>query len=46
MENNGELKEIHSKNQTLYYFDDKTKIEDLDLDNISIDEKSDENILV
>ena len=46
MENNGELKEIHSKNHTLYYFDDKTKIEDLDLDNISIDEKSDENILV
>ena len=46
MENNGELKEIHSKNHTRYYFDDKTKIEDLDLDNISIDEKSDENVLI
>ena len=29
-----------------YYFDDITKIEDFDLDNILIDEKSNENVLV
>ena len=46
MDNNDKLKEIGIKNRTCYYFDDIIKIEDFDLDNISIDEKSYENILV
>ena len=33
-------------NRTCYYFDDIIKIEDLDLDNILTDEKSNGNILV
>ena len=41
-----ELKEIDIKNRTCYYLDDIIKIEDLNLDNILIDEKSDENTLV
>ena len=40
------LKEISIKNHTCYYFDDKIKIEDFDFDNILLDEKSHENILV
>ena len=41
-----QLKEIDIKNRTCYYFDDMIKIEDFDLRNILIDEKSYENILV
>ena len=41
-----QLKEIDIKNRTCYYFDDMIKIEDFDLRNILIDEKSWENILV
>ena len=46
MESNDRLKEIDIKNCTCYYFDDMIKIKDFDLDNILIDEKSYENILV
>ena len=45
MDSNDELKEIDIKN-TCCYFDYIIKIEDFDLNNISIDEKSNENILV
>ena len=45
MEGNDKLKEIDIRNGT-YYFDNITKFEDLDLDNILIDAKSYENILV
>ena len=45
MENN-ELKKVHIKNRTCYYFIDTIKLEDFDLDNILIDEKSHENILM
>ena len=40
------LKEVDTKNPTFYYFDDITKIEDCDFDNILIDAKSHKNILV
>ena len=40
MDSKDELKEICIKNRTCYYFDDIIKIEDFDLDNILIDEKS------
>ena len=40
------LKNINVKNFICYYFHDITKIEDFDLDDILIDEKSYENILV
>ena len=43
MDRNDELKEINFKS---YYFDDIIKIEDFDLDNTLIDEKSYENISV
>ena len=46
MDSNIELKEINIKNRTCYYFDDIIKIEDLEIDNILMDEKSYENILV
>ena len=46
MESNDELKEINIKNRTCYYFNDIIKFEDFDLDNILIDEKSYQNILV
>ena len=46
MESNDELKQIDIKNRTCYYFDDIIKIEDFNLDNILIDEKSYEKILV
>ena len=46
LESNNELKEIDIKNRTCYYFDDIIEIEDFDLDNILIDEKSYQNILV
>ena len=44
MENNQFLK-VRIKNWTCYYFDDITKLECFDLDNILIDEKSHKNIL-
>ena len=46
MESNGKLKEVNVKTRTCYYFEDIIKFEDSDLDNILIDEKSFENILV
>ena len=46
MDSNDELKEINIKNRTCYYFDGIIKIEDLNLHNILIDEKSYENISV
>ena len=46
MDSNGELKEIDIKIRTCYYFDGIIKIEDFNLDNILIDEKSYENISV
>ena len=46
MESNNKLKEIDIKNRTRYYFDDIIKFVDFELDSISIDEKSYENILV
>ena len=45
MENNDKLKEINIKNRTCHYFDGIIKFKDFDFDNISIDEKSNENIL-
>ena len=39
-------KEINSKNCTFYYFNDIAKIKDFNFDNILLDEKSHENILV
>ena len=45
MENN-ELKKIHIKNLTCYYFDDIIKFEDFDLDNILMNEKLHQNILM
>ena len=44
MDSNNELKEIHIKNRTCYYFDDIIKIEDFNLDNILVWKY--ENILV
>ena len=46
MDSNNELKEIDFKVCTCYYFDDKIKIEDCNLDNILVNEKLFENILV
>ena len=46
MNNNDKLKKIDIKNHTCYYFGGIIKIEDFNLDNILIDEKSFENILV
>ena len=45
MENN-ELRKVPVKNRTCYYFSDIIKLEDFDLDNILIDEKSHKNILI
>ena len=45
MENN-ELKKVPIKNRASYYFDDIIKLKDFDLDNILIDKKSYENILI
>ena len=44
MENN-EFK-VRIKNCTCFYFDDTIQLEDFDLDNILIDEKSHENMLI
>ena len=46
MESNSKLKEISIKNRTCYYFDNIIKFKNFDIDNILIDEKSYENILV
>ena len=46
IESNDELKEIDIKNHRYYHFGDIIKIEDLDFDNILINYKSYENILV
>ena len=40
------LKSVCIKNRTCYYFDDLIKLEDFIFDNILIDEKSHENILI
>ena len=40
------LKKVRIKNRMCYYFDDIIKLEDFHIDNILIDEKSHENILV
>ena len=45
MENN-EFKKARIKNRTCYYFDDIIKLQDFDLDNFLIDEKSHEDILI
>ena len=43
---NNEFKKVCIKNCTCYYIDDIIKLEVFDLDNILIDEKSLENILI
>ena len=45
MENN-EFKKVCVKNPTCYCFDDIIKLQDFDIDNILIDKKSQENILI
>ena len=40
MDSNDELKETDIKNRTRYYLDDTIKIEDFNLENVLIDEKS------
>ena len=40
------FKKFSLKNWTCYYFDDIIKLEDFNLDNISIEKKSHENILI
>ena len=46
MESNDQLIQIDIKNRTCYYFDDLNRIEDFNLDNILIDQKSCEYNLV
>ena len=43
---NNEFKKVHIKNRTCYFVDDIIKLEDFDFDNILIDKKSHENILI
>ena len=43
---NDEFKKVCIKSQTCYYFDKIIKSEDFDIDNILIDKKSCENILI
>ena len=43
---NNEFKTVRIKNSMCYYFDDIIKLEDFDLANILVDEKSHENILI
>ena len=43
---NSEFKKVYIKKCMCYYFDDIIKLEDFDLDNILIDEKSYENIFI
>ena len=45
MGNNG-LKKVRIKNRTYYYFDDVIKLEDFDLNNVLIDKKLQEHILI
>ena len=45
MENN-KIKKVHIKSGTSYYFDEVITFRDFDFDNILIDEKSHENILI
>ena len=45
MENN-EFKIVSIKNRTCFYLDDIIKFEDLDFDNILLDKKSYENVLI
>ena len=46
MESKDELKEIDIKNRTCYYFDNITRVIDIDFSDILLDEKSYENILI
>ena len=46
MDSDDKLKEVDIKNRMCYFFNEIIKVEDFDLDNISIDEKSYENTLV
>ena len=46
MNNNNEFKKLCIKNCTCYYFHDIIKLEDFNLNNILIDEKSQKNIWV
>ena len=46
MESNDELEEIHIKNRAYCYFDNMIKIEDFDFDDILLNEKLYENILI
>ena len=43
---NHELKKISYQKSNVYYFDDIIKLEDFDLGNVFIDERSHENILI
>ena len=45
MENN-EFYKVRIKNRTCYYFNDVIKLEDFDFDNVLIDNKSYENVLI
>ena len=45
MENN-EFYKVRIKNPTCYYFNDVIKLEDFDFDNVLIDKKSYENVLI
>ena len=45
MENN-EFKKLHIKDSMCYYFDEITRLENFNLDNIWIDKKPQENILI
>ena len=45
MENN-EFKKVCIKNRTCYYFDEIIRLHDFDIDNILIEEKSQENISI
>ena len=46
MESKDELKEVDIKNHTCYYFDDILRLRDFSYNNILLDEKSSENILI
>ena len=43
---NSEFNKVHIKNNTCYYFDNIIKLQDFDLDNILIDKKLHENVLI
>ena len=46
MENDELKKKAFIKSRTCYYFDDIIELEDFNLDNTLIEEKSNENILI